>query len=375
MSEAPAKPLALYLHVPFCRQRCAYCHFQVKILHPQTNRTVFHENYTSAVIRELIHYGTLLEDRPLTSIFFGGGTPSQLGLAHLRAIMDTITRHFKSVPNLECTLEVNPEDASDSFLSGIAAMGVNRVSFGIQTFDDRGLRAINRPHDGTTAVKALQMAKGFQRGVSMDLILGIPYQTRQTLERDLTLALENGLDHMALYLLERDSPTPLDKKAADVPDDDRQADFYEQVHQRLTLSGYDHYEISNFCKPGLQSRHNQTYWQCGDYIGVGPAAHGRLGLRYRQNHDQLKDYRNAVAQKGLGTAHEQTWTEERYRQERVIQGLRLQEGVPLEWLQPREREQLELMISAGLLSLSKDRCALTLKGRLLANEVFALFVS
>jgi len=160
----------------------------------------------------------------------------------------------------------------------------------------------------------------------------------------------------------------------DLPDEDRQADFYDLAADFLVSTGYEHYEISNFCRPDRACRHNLCYWQCDDYLGIGPAAHGRIGRRYTANADSLATYVARVRTHGRGAVRAETWSDERLRQERIIQGLRLSRGVPLDWLSDEERAALSAIRHAGLIEVGEDRLALTRRGRLLANEVFALFI-
>ncbi len=371
-----AEPLALYIHVPFCRQRCAYCHFDIKVFHPQTEPAPFYRRYLAGVIAELGDYAQRFAGRPLASVFYGGGTPSRLGLAELGQIQQAIAGRFALTADCEISLEANPEDATPTFLAGLRRIGVNRLSLGVQTFDDRGLRALNRAHDRAGALAAVKAASGFDRGRSIDLMLGLPFQTRETLDRDLRLAAELGLEHVSLYMLERDLPTPLDKLARrlPLPDEDVQADFYDAARAFLEARGYDHYEISNFAKPGFQCRHNLTYWTCGDYLAVGPAAHGRVGSSYWRNHRGLRDWSAAAVANGRGVAKESRWSAERLRQERVIQALRLSRGAPLAWVAAGERAQLTPLVDHGLVWIDGERFGLTGRGRLLANEAFQIFV-
>lgn len=368
---------AIYLHVPFCGQRCAYCHFDIKVFHPRTNPSAFFDAYTEAVLTEMTTYARMMGDRPVHSIYAGGGTPSRLPLSHWQRLLTTCQKRFKVLPAAEITVEINPEDADPDYLAGLRDLGVNRLSFGVQSFHDPSLRAIGRPHDAAVAQKALTAGPVFPKGRSLDLILGLPHQHSSHVAADLAAIAASGVEHVSLYLLERDLPTPLDKLATrlPMPDEDCQADFYDQVHEQLRAIGFEHYEISNFAKPGYRSRHNLTYWTCGDYLGLGPAAHGRVGHAYTANHGNLQNYISAVAHWGHGMANREHWSSARYRQESLIQGLRLDQGIAPHCLDHDERAAIQQAAEMGLVTVTDARIRLTQRGRLLANEVFAIFVS
>lgn len=371
------EPLALYVHVPFCGQRCAYCHFAIKVLHPRSNPHTHHSRYLNALNRELAGLADQHQKRPLTSIFLGGGTPSHLGPGLLGQLLKHVHQHFDLDGDCEITLEVNPEDIQRGDLQALAQAGFNRLSVGVQSFHNPSLTAIGRPHDSATAQNVLREALAhFPKGVSLDLILGLPHQNSETLTNDLAQVKHLGLQHVSIYMLERDLPTPLDKMAPGLPmpDEDDQADFYETVCSTLAEAGFAHYEISNFALPGFASRHNQVYWRCGDYLAAGPAAVGRVGHTLTANHEQLTPWLRAVEAKGSGMDYQEQWSEVRLQQERLVQGMRLQEGVLRHWLKPQHWERLKPAQEAGLLEEVDNRLRLTSKGRLLGNEVFAVFV-
>ncbi|CAM2068221.1 radical SAM family heme chaperone HemW [Sulfidibacter corallicola] len=377
---SPVEPLAIYLHVPFCGQRCAYCHFEIKVFHPSSGpglRDAFVRRYVAGLAREIETYAPRFRDREVGSLFFGGGTPSRLDLDVLAKILECVKRRFDVREDAEISIEVNPEDGTRDYLNGLRALGFTRLSFGVQTFDDRGLRAIGRPHDGAGALRVLGETPAFPHGVSVDLMLGLPFQNRETLERDLNHIEALALGHLSVYMLETDLPTPLDKTGRDypMPDADAQAESYEHLCVRLAQMGLVQYEISNFARDGLRCRHNSVYWRCGDYLGLGPAAHGRTGLEYRANHARLGDWFAAVEAHGLGVAQTERWSPERLRRERLVQGFRLNEGVPASWISPEDRAQLSRCETYGLVWCRDGRCGLTAKGRLLGNEVFQIFVA
>lgn len=368
--------LGLYIHIPFCKQRCAYCHFDIKVFHPQTDSQVFYKTYLESVSKEIETVSTEVGSRQIDTIFYGGGTPSRLGLEHLTSLHQKILTTFQISETCEVSMEVNPEDASPILLQGLHDLGINRLSLGIQTFEDDILTTLRRAHNRQQALQAIGQMPTFDKGLSLDLMLGLPGQTTASLQRDLDLITDIDPQHLALYMLERDLPTPIDKLAQQhrLPDEDQQADFYMQVSDFLISKGYEHYEISNFSKPGFACRHNLNYWLSGDYLGIGPAAHGRLGNTYIMNHGKLQDYVQAVKEQGHGQVHREVWTQERIHQEQFIQALRLTKGVQWALVSSKTRSALQPFIKHGLLVRQDEHLALSLKGRLLANEVFAVFL-
>lgn len=366
--------LALYIHVPFCGQRCAYCHFDIKVLHPRSDPAAFQVRYLDALQLELNHYGDELRGRSLSSVFLGGGTPSRLPLTALARLTAAVRAAFVVDADCEWSMEVNPEDADLPYLNGLAELGFTRLSFGVQTFDDQALGVLKRPHDGAGAQAVLAdcAALALPHGFSLDLMLGLPFQTDATLARDLDIIAALQPPHISVYMLETDLPTSLDKtgRGLPMPDEDHQAEWYERVVAHLHKMGLVHYEISNFARPGFACRHNLTYWQRGDYLGLGPAAHGFVGARAWANHERLSDWQAAVAGDGHGRASEERWNAARCHNEVFLQGMRLLRGVAVAQLTPGQRAALAPHQAAGLLEIRDQRLALTVKGCLLANEVF-----
>jgi len=364
-------PLSLYIHVPFCLQRCAYCHFDIKVFHPRTNPQPWIDRYLAAIRKELVWNAERWPERELATLFLGGGTPSRLKPEEIRQLIQAVAQTFSLSKDLEISMEANPEDASLDAMRHWQDAGINRLSFGVQTFFDPSLQAIKRAHTGQGALLALQGRPAFSKGVSMDLMLGLPYQTQASLIEDLRLVEALAVDHVSVYMLERDLPTPLDalSRKMPLPDEDLQADYYEWVSQYLGKVGYQKYEISNFAKPGFTCRHNLVYWNCGDYLGVGPAAHGRVGLEYWGNDPSLSSYIQKVEKQGHGRTITTLWDAERLAQERLIQGFRLTQGVERIDIPEGIWEKLEPVRAAGLLKQVGSRIALTEKGCLLANEV------
>ena len=264
-------PLGIYIHVPFCRSKCQYCDFYS--LTAKDDKLM--DGYLKAICAHIKESGALAPDYKVDTIFFGGGTPSFFGADGIATIMTAIRRNFDVDTNAEITFEANPDSVSDKFLSRMRAEGFNRVSLGIQCDDDEILKKIGRPHDYAQAVSAVQRIRkaGF-RNLSLDLMYGLPGQTltgwKDTLERVLTL----NPEHISCYGLKLEEGTPMYdyQEFLNLPDDDLQADMYLAAVEILRGKGFRQYEISNFARKGLYSRHNMKYWTGGEYLGFGPNA-------------------------------------------------------------------------------------------------------
>ena len=291
------KPLGLYVHVPFCRSRCAYCDFC-----SQTDRSdKLIDGYLEAVCNHIKEAGALAPNYKVDTIYFGGGTPSFLGADALATILMTIRRSFDVDNNAEITFEANPDSVSDQLLRRLKAEGFNRVSLGVQSDDDEMLEKLNRPHNYAQAVMAYQRIRkaGF-KNVSVDLIYGLPGQTVRTWLETLEHVLEMMPEHISLYGLEVHEGTPMAEyeKMGLLPDEDKFADMYLSAVKFLENRGFRQYEISNFCRKGLVSRHNMKYWTGGEYLGFGPsAASDFAGSRFKLVSD-LRAYINGIKVNG-----------------------------------------------------------------------------
>ena len=286
-------PLGIYVHVPFCRSRCAYCDFCT-----QTDRSdKLIDGYLEAVCTHIKEAGTLAPNHKVDTIYFGGGTPSFLGADSLATILTTIRRSFDVDNNAEITFEANPDSVSDQLLKRLKAEGFNRVSLGIQSDDDDMLERLNRPHNYSQAVNAYQRIRkaGF-KNVSVDLIYGLPDQNNRKWLETLEHVLELLPEHISLYGLEVHPGTPIEEyeKMGRIPDEDTFADMYLSAVKFLENRGFRQYEISNFARKGLHSRHNMKYWTGGEYLGFGPsAASDFAGSRFKLVSD-LRAYINGI---------------------------------------------------------------------------------
>ncbi|HEY1829192.1 MAG TPA: radical SAM family heme chaperone HemW [Acidimicrobiales bacterium] len=346
----------VYVHVPFCRERCDYCAFAT-----YTDRDHLMERYADAVITELVRQaesGALIE---ATSIFFGGGTPSRLDPALLGDILDAIPR----AADCEITIECNPEDADPHHLDTYAAAGANRLSFGLQSTHSHVLDGLGRRHvpDAAATISAAVAAAGY-RTWNLDLIFGSPAETDDDWQRTLeaVLSLPSPPPHLSAYALTVEPGTPLATQAGRHPDEDALARRYGIVDDVLSAAGYKWEEISNWAKPGHECRHNHLYWEEGDYLGFGSAAHShRAGERW-WNVRTPDRYIHVIESGGSPVASREVLTAEQRDFERLTLALRTPRGVP--WHALRGADELD-----DLIERRGDHAVLTVRGRLLANQV------
>ncbi len=335
----------LYIHIPFCRSRCAYCDFF------STTREAEQAAYVPALCREMELRSHEMGPSRVRTIYLGGGTPSLLTPAHLGQILNAIHAHYEVEEGAEVTLEMNPDDVGPSLPPAVAAASrgpvFNRVSLGIQTFHDALLRLICRRHDAATAIRAVRalQQQGF-RNISIDLIYGLPGQTIEQWEHDLDTAFSLSVQHLSAYALSYEPGTRLtrwrDEGRIREASDELSVAMYERLCQRARQEGFEHYEISNFALPGYHSRHNSSYWTGDPYWGFGPGAHSYDGLRTRRaNHSLLNSYLAYWA--GVTAGQEagekpftlETLTDDELYDEAVMCGLRTAAGIDLERLRAR----------------------------------------
>ncbi len=375
-------PLGLYVHVPFCEAKCTYCHFAIDPRRPDAARQ---ERYTRALRTEM----EAAEPGRADTLYFGGGTPSLLSAERLGSIVELARRHFGLAPGAEITVEANPHDLDAEGYRALAALGVDRLSLGVQSFDDGVLRAMGRRHTAEDARRAVALARaaGFAN-LNLDLILGWPGETAERWRRGLAALLALEPDHLSLYLLEVEGRTALAHQQRqgrlELPDDDRVADLYHETAERLAAGGLARYEISNFARPGFESRHNSKYWADAPFLGFGMSAHSYRGGRRFWNHDRFAVYCRAVEEGGARAARagERVPSLRDRAGEALFTGLRRREGVELGEF--RRRHGLDPLaewagglgpvLEAGLVEVDGERLRLTERGLLLSNEVFAVFV-
>jgi oxygen-independent coproporphyrinogen-3 oxidase len=357
---------ALYIHLPFCRVHCTYCAFAIS-----TNATL-QDAYVDALIREIERVEPALAE----TVYFGGGTPSRTDDEHLRRIFGALREKFTIAEHAEITLEANPEDIEEASLDLWRGLGVNRLSIGVQSFHDDELRAIGRAHDRQQAIDAVTRAVASGVRTSLDLILGLPNQTAESFRQSLDRATSLGIGHLSLYMLDLEERSPLEVQVTRgrvrLPDDELVSDLYLEAVERLRDAGLHQYEISNFARPGEESRHNIRYWTRGDYHGFGLGAHSfQDGRRFANTRDMHEYIERAP--------HAQTFAEElgedEVRREKIFLALRRTEGLYYEELLRMTGNEgkswSERGLSEGWLVQRGARVAFTPAGFLQSNELIA----
>jgi oxygen-independent coproporphyrinogen-3 oxidase len=380
LSPTGEGPLGVYVHVPFCEAKCAYCHFAIDPRRPDPERQ---ERYLRAVLAEMA--GSEAGDAD--TLYFGGGTPSLMTAPRLRRLVEEVRSRFHLPPGAEVTVEANPRDLDADGYRALTGAGASRLSLGVQSLDDGVLQEMGRHHTASDSVQALRLARsaGFEN-VSLDLVLGWPGETGERWERGLDGLLALEPDHVSLYVLEVEGRTVLAHRQRqgrlELPDDDRIADLYLETVDRLGVAGLERYEISNFARPGFASRHNRKYWEDSPFVGFGMSAHSLRGGRRWWNLDRYATYCRGVEEgRGAVEGERELSTRER-AQEALFTGLRLTEGVDLAALRRRYGMDpsvewgapLDEVEQAGLVETAGDRLRLTDRGMLLSNEVFRVFV-
>jgi len=325
-----AEPLSLYIHWPFCLSRCPYCDFNAHV-----RDVIPQQRFRDALRRELAWEAERLGRRTLRSIFFGGGTPSLMESETVAALLEDVRTLFYIQNDLEVTLEANPTSVETSRLAALRDAGVNRISIGIQSLEPEPLAMLGRQHSAEQAIAALEIARRLFPRVSFDLIYARPGQTEASWRTELRRALDLAADHLSLYQLTIEPGTKFEalhrQGTIVLPDEDLAAALYDATAEEAARYGLLPYEISNYAKPGAESRHNLQYWRYGDYAGIGPGAHGRLTLDGRliatRRHRAPEIWADRVEQTGHGSTEETELASEQTTREMLLMGLRLAEGV------------------------------------------------
>jgi putative oxygen-independent coproporphyrinogen III oxidase len=370
-----AEPLALYVHWPFCVSKCPYCDFNSHV-----RTSIDQDEWRQALLADLAHEAHLLPGRRLTSIFFGGGTPSLMEPSTVGAIVDAAVTHWDAADRIEITLEANPNSVETVRFADLARAGVNRLSLGLQNFDDKALAFLGRAHSAFEGFAALATAQKHFRRVSFDLIYALPGETEDSWSAMLGQALSLGTSHLSLYqltiepgtrfasMVARGDFSPLDADAAAV--------LFELTDAMTSTAGMPAYEISNHARPGQESRHNLTYWRYGDYAGIGPGAHGRrLGQR-TVRHKKPENFLSGLTRNGHGIAEEAPLWASEAADEALVMGLRLAEGIDAQAIADRfdlpcvvDWGRVERLAGSGHLKREGSRIALTARGRLLLDHI------
>ena len=327
--NAADEPIALYVHWPFCVSKCPYCDFNSHV-----RASIDSDAWRAALLSDLAHEAALNGGRRLSSIFFGGGTPSLMPPDIVGALIDAATRHWRPTGDIEITLEANPSSVEAARFADLAAAGVNRVSLGLQSLENEALHFLGRAHDVREGLAALEVAQSTFGRVNFDLIYARPGQSLADWESELARGLSFGTDHLSLYQLTIEPGTRFATLVAqgklNPADPDHAADLYEQTQAMTAAAGIPAYEISNHARPGQESRHNLTYWRYGDYVGVGPGAHGRRDGLATLRHRKPENWMTAVERNGHGLQGEEPLDGRDRAREALLMGLRLAEGVDLD---------------------------------------------
>ncbi|MBW4055315.1 MAG: radical SAM family heme chaperone HemW [Proteobacteria bacterium] len=373
----------LYVHIPFCVKKCHYCAFISR--NPEKDELA---EYPALLLREMLLHAPAA--RPLDSIYFGGGTPSLLQPLQIARLLEKFAVYLGISADAEITLEVNPGTITHTSLKAFREAGINRVSLGIQSFDDAFLERLGRIHTTEQSRQAFQDAReaGFTN-ISMDLIHSLPGQSLEQWRAELRHAVQLGPEHISIYGLTIEEGTPFARSypanSQELPDDDLSADMFELADELLTAAGFEHYEIANYARAGYRSQHNSGYWKRDGYLGLGVAAHSFLrdgyGVRF-SNPDNLEEYRRSVTSGQLIRIGEQRLSRGDARAEYLFLGLRLAEGVDLRAFEREFGRSFESvygpiaadLVRFGFLMQNGRVLALTSRGILLSNQVFEKFL-
>lgn len=372
----------LYIHWPFCEAKCPYCDFNSHV-----RAEIDQSRWLRAYLRELDHYAELLPGRVLNSVFFGGGTPSLMDPDTVATLMERICQIWTPANDFEVTLEANPSSVEIGKFRGFSQAGINRVSLGVQALRDDDLRRLGRLHSVSEAITAYETARRFFDRVSFDLIYARQDQTLSDWEAELSEALALAVDHLSLYQLTIEPGTVFSQRLArgglkGLPSDDMAADMYELTQDVCEAAGYPAYEVSNHAKNGAESRHNQVYWRYGDYVGIGPGAHGRITIdNTRFETETWSNPEKYLSHIDLGKIlkfKDKISTRDQAK-EQLLMGLRINEGLDLTRFyalngRPISSEKIQYLSGLGLIEKNKDRIISTLKGRLVLNSVIETLI-
>lgn len=377
------KTAGIYIHIPFCCSRCSYCDFATGMYNAQLA-----EGYVLSVAKEISTWSEVSKPEAVDTIYFGGGTPSLLAPLQLETLLKAVRDRFSVSVGAEVTLEINPGTVTPETLAEFRRLGVNRASFGAQTFDDLELVRLGRSHTSDDTRRTFRYLRdaGFDN-VTFDLIAGLPGQTMSVWERNLEESFSLRPEHLSFYLLEIHHGTPLEKHIRQGiqprPDEDLAAEMYEVMLDRACETGYQHYEISNLCLPGFESRHNTKYWTAAPYYGFGCSAHSYDGgFRRWANERDLMRYMGMIEQSNSPLVTITELTQEDRQAEAVFLGLRMMQGFSMNDyqqlygadLRKKHESDLTRFREAGLIAYAGDQLKLTRAGALLSNEVFSAFV-
>lgn len=375
-------PLSIYIHVPWCIRKCPYCDFNSH----EASGDIPEERYLAALQADIEHALPDVWGRQVHTVFIGGGTPSLLSASAIDRLMGMLRAHFNLWPNAEVTLEANPGAAEAGRFKSYADSGINRISLGIQTFDDEQLQKLGRVHNGTQARNAIEMAIAAVERVNLDLMFALPGQSFEACMLDAREALSFGTEHLSIYQLTLEPNTIFAKFPPPLPDDDLAVSMEEGIESLLSEAGFERYEVSAFARQGARARHNINYWQFGDYLGLGPGAHGKVSFPDRiQREVRLRNPESwmqaSVLRNGSQISEKKIVTREDLPFEFMLNALRLREGVALDLFNERTglfygdiSDRLALARQKKLLTTDHSRLQATETGWRFLNELQSIFL-
>jgi putative oxygen-independent coproporphyrinogen III oxidase len=369
-------PLALYVHLPWCVKKCPYCDFNS---HERQGELPF-EEYTSALIRDLEAMLPSVWGRRLSSIFIGGGTPSLFPAQQIDALLSAVRARVPLEPDAEITMEANPGASEAGRFRGYRDAGVNRLSVGVQSFDDAKLKALGRIHSSEEARRAIGMAMEIFGNVNIDLMYGLPGQTLAQARADIEEGARFGAPHLSAYQLTVEPNTVFFSRPPALPGHDASADMQSMIEEALAAAGFEHYETSAFAKPGRRCRHNLNYWEFGDYLGIGAGAHGKLSFADRvTRHERVKQPREYLA--STGDVPQRVIEAKELPFEFMLNALRLIDGFPVDLFASRcglplfiAESGLKAAAEKGLIERNPQTIRPTERGRRFLNDLLGLFL-
>ena len=365
----------IYIHIPFCKQRCNYCAFYSSTLYN------IKEEYADAVCKELLMRKEYIKGEEIKTIYFGGGTPSTLPITLLQKICDTIYKNYSVCSNAEVTIECNPDDLTEEFLAVLRQLPFNRISMGVQSFSDRQLKRLGRRHNAEKARRAVGNARAAgYKNISIDLMFALPGSTIEEWEESINEAISLNPEHISAYNLMYEEDTPLHRalQRGDFEElsEEENVEQFRMLIKRMKEAGYCHYEISNFAKPGYESRHNSSYWNDTAYIGCGAAAHSYNGDSREWNISDIKEYIKGIESNNRNYEIEHLTEKERYN-DAILTRLRTSDGIPLAWIKNKFSQRLNsYMLNAakkhieyGNIKKTDETLSLTEKGIFISDAV------
>ena len=353
---------SLYIHIPFCSRKCLFCSFVIAV--GQEHRR---EEYVLALINEMKNSN----GGNLKTIYFGGGTPSMLDENHFITLMNAIKNKFSFKNEIEMTIEANPETINPAKAKFLKSLGFNRISLGVQSMNDRHLKFLGRGHDSRMARGAYHVLRdaGFAN-INLDLMYAFPGETKEELENDVRAICELGSEHLSLYTLTIEPNSRFYATQMKLDDDEKLAEYYLTIARILNEYGFNQYEVSNFSKTfEFESKHNKNYWLGSSYLGLGVGAHGFTGQRRHWNTSNLQDYIKKASNGEPAVDGFEDLTDHQLSMEKILFGLRMNEGIPWELVPLTKRDQIQEWIKDGFLSFEDQRLKTTDRGRLILDEL------